>query len=36
MKRFEREGKRDGGAVLEVSDLRKQYGATTALRDVSL
>src|SRR6185503_9460402 len=36
MKRFEREGERGGGAVLEVSDLRKQYGATTALRDVSL
>jgi D-xylose transport system ATP-binding protein len=36
MKRFEREGRGDGGTVLEVSDLRKQYGATTALRDVSL
>ena len=33
MKRFEREGTRP---VLQVEDLRKQYGATTALRDVSL
>ncbi len=38
MKRFEREGGGNGAAkaVLEVEDLRKQYGATTALRDVSL
>jgi ABC-type sugar transport system ATPase subunit len=38
MKRFEREGRGNGAAkaVLEVEDLRKQYGATTALRDVSL
>jgi D-xylose transport system ATP-binding protein len=36
MKRFERK-RRDGGrTVLEVEGLSKQYGATTALRDVSL
>jgi D-xylose transport system ATP-binding protein len=36
MKRFERERRGDGGAVLEVEGMSKQYGATTALRDVSL
>ena len=37
MTRFEREGGENGAkTVLEVEDLRKQYGATTALRDVSL
>jgi D-xylose transport system ATP-binding protein len=36
MKRFERERRDGGGTVLEVEGLSKQYGATTALRDVSL
>jgi D-xylose transport system ATP-binding protein len=47
MARFERNDRRDGGSadaagadgtrpVLEVEGLRKQFGATTALRDVSL
>jgi D-xylose transport system ATP-binding protein len=36
MKRFEREGRDSGRTVLEVEGLSKQYGATTALRDVSL
>jgi D-xylose transport system ATP-binding protein len=35
MKRFEREHP-DGRTVLEVEGMSKQYGATTALRDVSL